>query len=74
MVHKHGKMVLNLRVIGEMDRQTVKAPFYIQMEIFIMANLDRIERTVTEYTFIKTVRNMRVSGKTMFKKDKVKKY
>ena len=71
---KYGKMVIDMKVTGEMDKLMVKENLYIQTKMFIMVILSRIGQMVLEFTFIKMVKDMKANGKMMSRKDKAKKF
>ena len=70
----YGWMGLNMKEIGKMDRQMELEYLHIPTLMFIMASFKEIEPTGMEFIFIKTVRDMKVNGKMMFKKDREKKF
>jgi len=64
----YGRMVQDMKEIGEMEWLKDKEHFIMQMVTFILVNFIKIELMDLEFIFIKTDKNMRVFGRMINKK------
>lgn len=71
---KLGWMEQNMMENGKMDKQRDLESLHIQIMMFIMDNFKKTELTVMEYIFIKMVKDMKVIGLMISRKDREKKF
>jgi len=64
----YGRMVQDMKEIGEMEWLRDKEHFIMQMVTFILVNFIKIELMALEYILIKLDKNMRVFGRMINKK------
>ena len=64
----YGRMVQDMKEIGEMEWLRDKEHFIMQMVTFILVNFIKIELMDLEFIFIKMDKNMRVFGRMINKK------
>ena len=64
---RYGKMVLNMKGIGEMEWLRVKVTSIMQMVMYILENFTKIEPMVSVYMYIRTAKLMKVFGGTICK-------
>ena len=64
----YGRMVQDMKEIGEMEWLKDKEHFIMQMVTFILVNFIKIELMDLEFIFIKMDKNMRVFGRMINKK------